>query len=313
VKNLWIVGTSWFIAVLITPTAAHAYVSDPGTCTTGSLTITQMESPPLDGNGVVYDGYIAATQCFGVNTVGAPANNDDAQGRSSPSPNIGHLGDGFLNGEPLSSGPHAGPNSALDPYLFINSPGVNDSPSLSTPHDIPGNDSIYDPGWIHLARVDGTTGETSYSQLGTGDGALYIGDLLQVTWECAINGCSSGTWSLETEPNIVELVQGLLGPNAFDHLAFSIFQANQLAVYDFDFTILSQPGGELEGLIDFVTPYAFRGTWDMGDFSPSSSFSHVNFWARDPLIGVAFVPTPATLALLGLGLLALGFGRRRPS
>lgn len=305
-KKLWLVGSSWLATSLFVPSTAQANLMDPGTCSTSSVTITRMESPPIDGNDIVYDGELAATQCFGVNTVGAPANNDDAQGRSSPSPNIGHLGDGFLNGEALSNGPNAGdPDTALDPYLFIDSPGVDDSPSLSTPHDIPGNGSAYDPGWIHLAHVD-SSGNSTYSNVGTGEQALYIGDLLQIDWVCAINDCGSGTWSLETVPNIVELVQALLGPNSFDHLAISIFQANKLAVYDFDFTILSQPGYELDGLIDFVTPYSFTGTWDMEDFAPQSdSFSHVNFWARDPFITVQTVPAPMSWALVLIGLFCL--------
>lgn len=310
-KRLWIVGSSCLVVALFAPSVAQAFLLDPATCTTDALTITRMEESPIDGNNVVFDGEIASTQCFGVNTQGAPANNDNADGRSSPSPNIGHLYDGFLNGEPLSSGPNAGdPNTALDPYLFIDSPGVDDSPSLSQPHDIPGNDSIHDPGWIHLAGIDGTTGNTTYSQLGTGEGALDIGDLVQITWECLITGCGAGTWTLETQPNIVEMVQELLGPNAFDHLAISIFQANKLAIYDFDFTILAQPGNELEGLVDFVTPYSFTGTWSMVDFAPQgNSFSHVNFWARDPLV-IQTVSAPASWALILAGLLCLAGCRR---
>ncbi|MGM0632927.1 MAG: hypothetical protein ACQETO_07100 [Pseudomonadota bacterium] len=301
--------SAWLILALFAPSAAQAYLLDPADCTPGSLTITRMEDSPIDGNGVVYDGEIAATQCFGVNTAGAPTNNDDALGRSSPSPNIGHLGDGFLNGEPLPDDA----DSALDPYLFIDSPAGDDSPSLSTPHDVPGNDSIYDPGWIHLAGVDHTSGNVTYSTAGTGGLALDIEDLLEVDWSCiSADDCGSGTWSVETAPDIVEQVQELLGPNAFDHLAISVFQANRLAVYDFDFTILSQPGNELAGLIDFVTPYSFTGAWNMQDFSPNSgSFSHVNFWARDPLVTVQTVPTPISWTLILAGLLGLGMMRRQ--
>ena len=311
-SKLWIVKSAWVAVALLASSAAQAFLFNPATCTTDSVTITRMEDPPIDGSGIVYDGEFTATKCFGVNTAGAPTNNDDAQGRSSPSPNIGYLYDGFLNGEPLANGPTAGPDSALDPYFFIDSPNVDDSPSLSSPHDIPGNASVYDPGWIHLAHVDGTSGNISYSSAGTGADALNIGDLLEITWECGVGGCGSGTWSLETVPNIVELVQDLLGPNAFDHLAISMFQANKLAVYDFDFTILSQPGNELEGLIDFVTPYTFEGTWNMEDFAPQSgSFSHINFWARDPLLEVRTVSAPTSWALILASLLCLAVMRRQ--
>lgn len=314
-RRLWLVGCTLHVAYLLAPSAAQAGLEDPGTCQTDSLTITRMESPPIDGSGIVYDGIINSTQCFGVNTAGAPTNNDDADGRSSPSPNIGHLGDGFLNGEPLSDGSSAGEDSVLDPYLFIDSPGVDDSPSLSTPHDIPGNDSIYDPGWIHLANItaeEGSSTTTTYSDLGTGDQSLYIGDLITIDWLCtALDNCGTGTWSLETDADIVEQVQALLGPNTFDHLAISIFQANKLAVYDFDFTILSKPGNQLEGLIDFVTPYSFTGTWNMQDFDPqNTSYSHVNFWARDPLTTAQTVPTPMSWALILIGLISLAMMRR---
>ncbi len=307
-KKLWFAGSSWLIVAMFTPPVAQAALIDPETCTTNSLTITRMEDTPIDGIGIVYDGSINSTKCFGVNVAGAPSANDDAGGRSSPSPNIGHLGDGFLNGESLPDDP----GSVLDPYFFIDSPAGDDSPSLSTPHDIPGNDSIYDPGWIHLARIDGGESKAvTYSDVGSGAEALFIGDLLTVQWTCSSDDCGTGTWTLETVPNIVDLVEGILGRNSFDHLAISIFQANKLAVYDFDFTILSKTGNELEGLIDFVTPYSFSGTWDMKDFAPQSdSFSHVNFWARDPLIAQA-VPAPFTWALIMIGLLGLAITRTR--
>lgn len=311
-RKVLLFGCSWLAAGLLAPSAAQAYLIDPDTCNPKNLTITRVESAPIDGNGVIYDGTINSTKCFGVNTAGAPANNDDAGGRSSPSPNIGHLYDGFLNGEPLPNPPPkvAPGDIAMDPYYFIDSPGVDDSPSLSTPHDIPGNASTEDPGWIHLANIN-FDGTTTYSNLGTGDGALNIGDLIDINWSCLISGCSSGTWSLETESDIVDQVQSILGPNAFDHLAISIFQANRLAVYDFDFTILNQPGKELAGLLDFVTPYSFTGTWDMSDFTGNSdSFSHVNFWARDPLI-LQTVPAPMSWALVLIGLLGLMFTSRR--
>lgn len=216
-NKLWLAGSAWLLVPLLTPSAAQASLIDPGTCTLDSLTITRMEESPIDGNGIVYDGNINATKCFGVNTVGAPTNNDDAGGRSSPSPNIGHLGDGFLNGELVQNDPA----SMLDPYFFIDSPAGDDSPSLSQLHDVPGNASIYDPGWIHLAGVDHDSGEVTYSDLGAGNNALFIGDLIEVSWLCSLTSCGSGTWTIETAPNIVGQVQGILGPNSFDQLAIS--------------------------------------------------------------------------------------------
>ncbi len=290
------------VIALFATSGAYAapYLTNPDTCTTDSVSITSIEVSPLNGEDVIYSSppnpVIYATSCFGkVTGSQMPGGNDHANGLSEPDPNIGQLGDGLLNGE----GGYISPTQFITPEQLL---------------DLNGDGNAIDPGWIFLGSVQGD-GNTTFDSY---DKPLNIGDILSFTLTCNGTGsdqCVSGLWTLETSLNIIDVVQEVLGRNAFDHLAFVIKAGPAFAIYDFDFNILGNVLLAAGGDFDFETPYSFTGEWNTNDFmNPTNTnpqaFSHISLWARDP-VAQNQVPVPGTLALLGLGLLALRFARRR--
>lgn len=249
-------------------------------CSTDSFSIQSIVASPLNGGQVIYEGSgIAATSCFGL-----VSGNDHGQ-LSKPSNNIGELGDGLLNGQ----------EGIVSPTQFI------DSSQLL---DLDGDGVATDPGWLFLGSVDRDSGKKDlYNK------PLDLGTVLDIDFTCdAGSDCTSGTWVFETDPDIIEVVQAVLGKNAFDHLAFVIKAGNAFAIYDFDFNLIAP------NLIGNGVAYSFTGSWNTLDFmNPSGknpqAFSHISVWARDPL-EVASVPAPATALMLGLGLLSMQLVRR---
>ncbi len=289
-----------------------AYKADPSTET--SVTITSITK--VTGVGTIHDvnsAPVNTTSCLGM----FGSINDDPA--SSPSPNIGQLNDGFMNGELVNYNPPGGNNNedlGLDPLSFID---PSDLQNLGS--DL-GPDGLFnDPGWIHLANIqDSDSGDNPGTITYSESGGLPINDVLTITFDCNVGSdCKAGTWSLKAEPNILELIEPILGAGTFDHLALVLKGGTSgVGIYDFDFIDLvannafSGPDG-----LDFVTPYLITGTWNTddllatnGQFQPQR-FSHANFWARDPTGGSTDVPEPATIALFGLGLLGLAGMRKR--
>lgn len=264
-------------------------------CTTDSVSITSI-SETVSGDSV-YSAppAIDATGCAGL----FPGTNDDSFGASEPSPNIGELGDGFLNGQPVIGG-------SFDPLTFI---------TESELQDRDGDGDATDPGWVHLAHVDGDDSSISYSTMGEGADSLYLGDILEFVFCDSGPDCSQtgGTWSLEVAEDSFDLVTAILGPNTFDHLTF-VFKSGLggVGVYDFNFKQLVTEG--TVG-INFTTAYTFTGTWNMDDFlSPGGNpqdYSHMSIWARDPALqppGLQ-VPLPGSIWLLLMGALSLTLHR----
>lgn len=307
---------------LVAALGLSAGVAQAATCTTSSFTITTM-SNAITGTPVSLPGPISATSCAGVFD-----GNNDQGGLSSPNPNLGYAGDGLMNGgtfkEKVGSGQFVD-KVVLDPLTFL-----VESDLL----DLKGDGTANDPGWILLGNMDGSPGKFNYY-----DKPFDISKALSFKMECPAEAtsCTAGTWKLTLSKNILELLQGsLLNRSFFDHLAFVVkagsgngdkdngekgksdkdkggddtdAKLGGWAVYDFDFNkLLAQAGGSLFSLDQ---PYSFTGTWNTKDFG-NKQISHMSLWARDPL-STNQVSEPATLAMLGIGLLAAGFATRRRS
>ncbi|MCW8091305.1 hypothetical protein [Alteromonas sp. ASW11-130] len=252
------------------------------------------DGDPSPGNGLLSQSYDASL-CINND------DNDDAGGRSAPSPNIGEWGDGYLNGEE-----HRG--SSFDPI-------VNGLISSADLQDLDNNGSFTDPGYIHLARFGGNVADgklelTSYSDVGSGAGAYNIGNFLSIEFMCdQTDECKSGTWSLKLsdDPNVILDIQDALGrPAVFDQLVFSIKAGSVssgagLAIYSFDFDDIFAIENDPTNL-NFGTPYEFYGTFSTAGLL-DKGISHLNVWARDPVLSQ--VNTPATLGLMMLSLFAL--------
>lgn len=248
-----------------------SFSASAATCTVDSFTIT---SATISGTSLTanFNPGINATRCYGV--IGG---NDESGGTLNPDPNLGWLGDGLLNGE----------GNLVSPTQFITADQLQALEDPTKP---------VDPGWIMLGYFDGDSGS-----LTTSTKPFDLTEVLTLEFN------ANGTWSLTTVANIVEILEQKL-PNRtyFDHLAFTIKSGNEnsgggWAIYDFDFN-------KIQGF-DLTTPYSFTGTWNTDDFG-GKDISHLSIWARDPITPNK-VPLPGTLLLIGAGLMALGFSRRK--
>lgn len=289
-------------------------------CSTGNVTLTSMTTLAADHANTTYDAdYFAnnnlllgtpytSTNCMGLfqepNQIGSMLGAD---------PNLGWLGDGLLNGGYYTWG--GGPNQQtmqlINPNQFLmDATGQADISDLLM--DLKDDGVFVDPGWISLGKQD--IGQSfSYESI-KGSSLLDLADVLDISFDC-IADCKTGTWSLVTTPDIISLVQGALGDNrsTFDMLAFVFKAGPEWAVFNFNFAAIFQ--NEIFNLgnasldAPFNTPFAFHGMWDTSDFG--SALSHVGVAARDPIQSTTTqVPAPATLAIMGLGLLVLRLFRR---
>lgn len=275
--------------------SSSAPIPNTGTCTLDSVVISTMTNSITEAAVPLPSGGISATKCFGV-----ISGNDAQGGTDSPSPNLGYLGDGLLNGGIIRDGNNL---KYVDPGFFL--------VDGSTYQPLENPDKAVDPGWIMLGKMEQDLGTMDGYTITNGSTTLDIDSVLKFTMNL------NGTWSLKIDANIVTTLTnaGLFERSFFDQLAF-VFKAGSgnndtneggWAIYDFNFNTLASA---TQGAIDLTQPYSFTGTWNMGDFE-GKSISHMSLWARDPLNTTNVVPLPGTVLLLGIGLLALGFMRRK--
>jgi len=287
-------------AALITPTLND---TDCAGVTLTSITTLTDQSTNLLGSSV-YN----ASQCIGFISYGK--GNDKVTFNDGPwhvdgTTNIGYLGDGLLNGQ-VKNG-----DQYFDGSEFITVP--DDLQALKDPSQ------KVDPGWIHLVSFDANGAQYEYSTMGAGlvgKPILNIADLLTFSLDCeigSIGDCSAGTWKLETKLDIIEQVTSLLGPAAFDHLAFSIKTANSFVVYDFNFKdIFAAEKAKGNNSLNFSTPYILAGGFDNSFDLEGQGISHLNVMARDPQ-DLTRIPEPAPFAMFGLGVLLVLLRARRAS
>lgn len=248
-------------------------------CDTSSVTVTSVYNVT---GGATREGLSqSASACVGAY---------DKNAAPVPTDNLGYYQDGLLNGAP---------QVATHDTLFPD--GIFSD--QYTAADLGGSSHV-DPGWILLASWDPKTGELTLPLIGTASG------IQKKSWFSFTGTGSRGTWSFIPDKDVADRVKPVLGDNLFDQFALVFKSGSAFAAYDF-------VGSDFDLPTSSDTIYGFSGDWDMSSTlinggGKDAGLSHIDFYVRDPNDGGS-VPEPATLALLGVGIIGLGFGRRRKS
>lgn len=248
-----------------------------------------------------------------------------AYGIFSGGDNLGRLNEGLLNGE----------GGYFDPLLA----GLITTSQLM---DLDGNGSVTDPGWISLFSyefkgglgapdADGyrfTSGTNGYFDItnkpldpNEPKETRNISEFLKFGFSCGGDDgtdCSTFNWTLITDKDIVKDVQDFLGNRStFDMLTFVFKIGNEWAIYNLDFNRifkdeLTNPDTPSNITAPFETAFGFQGTFSSAAEFDGKNISHFGVFARDPIqTTTTTIPAPATIAIMGLGLLVIRLFRRR--
>lgn len=296
-------------------------IANTATCDTSTATLDSIHLSDLDisantggatGSNLLLSGPYDATSCIGL------FGGNDSQVPPLDN-NIGEYGDGLLNGAIFTSGPYNG--DQLSGLEFIDPSDLQ---------DIDGDGNATDPGWIHLGKFEAGDDQLSgqYSSITSYDQSmtLAISDVLRLSFTCededeeGFGDCTSLSWTLSTDKDIVETVQDIIGKSTFDHLAFSVKSGNEKsgggwAIYDFNFKDIFQNEIDNGNLLfadpsAFTTAFVLGGTLNLGEDFGGKGLSHLSVWARDPADTVQ-IPEPSTIAILGLAIMLLTYRRVR--
>lgn len=273
------IHTLWIVCFALCLVASKGGIAAPIslTCNASNVGLTSITTLTSSDNLLI--NHYDAQSC-----VGFAKANDDQKGLSSPSPNIGELNDGLLNGQTVRI-------KGKDVQYFTGNEFITPEQLL----DLDNDGTATDPGWIHLANLNADDDlEAEYSSLGPDN--LNIGDLLSFDISgCHTSDCISGMWTLTTTENIIEVVQSVLGRATFDHLALSIKASTSFVVYELDFMNIfaTEIANNAQSALDFSTPYILSGTFNTNDLinggGNAEGVSHMNIWVRDP---TAQMPQP---------------------
>ncbi len=313
------------------------------------------EDPLIDPDNPLTIGPVNSSDC--VILLG----NDQPIPKGKDSTNIGTYQDGFMNGEgeyytvfdPFYLDENVGDGDFNENLLFID-PTI-DLQKLDGEGDP--NSGFNDPGWIYLGKDEGD-GFGYGVEVGKGledmvevtplvDTPEGLEGLVDINFYCGdgedpLGGnCTQGSWSIEPNPDIVGILDDLIGEGFFDQLAFvfktgnvchpptlpedidlddngciDIYEGPEFSIYNFDFGAIFEDFNALPeelglGTASLELPYNLGGTFDLGSTFLNKDISHISVWVRDPadFTTTTEMPEPKStmLMLFALALLVLRF------